>query len=170
MEARSEITKVDLGCHFHALVAAWTCVEAASRWENSGTNLSSKGRPKQVGNWIATGRGKRGTPPRVADPVAFAQEWANWWDSLQPEWRVKRKDGTWSTDGGYGKDGKDWGPLYQWGVNGTLSILAALYFWGCRIVDDKSAERKEVWEAAVNDVVWILEGMTIYYEMFNKRF
>jgi hypothetical protein len=89
-----------------------------------------------------------------------------WWGSLQPEWREKDADGSWSVARGYGGGGREWGPLYQWGVNGVLSVVASLYFWGCSVPETGRAE----WEAAVNDVAWMFEGMATYYELFGKRF
>ncbi|KAJ7468411.1 hypothetical protein B0H11DRAFT_2305430 [Mycena galericulata] len=166
VDAHAAMTRQDLGCHFDGLVAAWTRLEAASKYEQGPTNLPSKGRPKQVGTWISSARGTRGTAdPKVLDPAKYAVEWQEWWNSLQPEWRKKDADGMWSTTGGYGKDGKEWGPLYQWGVNGTLSLLASLYFWGSAIRGDSDLEM--AWEVAVVDVSWMLEGMALYYEKFN---
>ncbi|KAJ7886984.1 hypothetical protein B0H13DRAFT_1627685 [Mycena leptocephala] len=130
--AHTKMTHIDLGCHYHALVAAWTRVEHASRFEHGPTNLPSKHRPEQVSTWISKNlRGKRGLEPRVTDPRAYAAQWQRWWDSLQPSWREKETDGRWSIEA-YGEAGREWGPLYQWGVNGTLSILASLYFWVVR--------------------------------------
>jgi hypothetical protein len=53
-------------------------------------------------------------------------------------------------------------------VNGVLSVVASLCFWG-RAVQDKP-DLRMVWEAAVQDVVWMLEGMAMYYEMFKGKF
>ncbi|KAJ6607967.1 hypothetical protein B0H10DRAFT_1816811, partial [Mycena sp. CBHHK59/15] len=92
--------------------------------------LPSRGRPKQVGVWIAGGHWKRGKEPQVTDPAEYAVEWQGWWESLQPEWREKGQDGQWVW-GAYGKD-DDWGRMMQWGVNGHLSLLASLYFWAVR--------------------------------------
>ncbi|KAJ7867029.1 hypothetical protein B0H13DRAFT_1516023, partial [Mycena leptocephala] len=80
-----------------------------------------------------------------------------WWDSLQPVWRTKGADGTWSVTGGYGGDGKEWGPLFQWGQNGTLNIVASLFFWGVAV--QSTPESQSVWEDSVLDVAWILEGL-----------
>ncbi|KAJ7430536.1 hypothetical protein B0H11DRAFT_1763961 [Mycena galericulata] len=169
VDAHAAMTRQDLGCHFDALVAAWMRLEIASKYAQAPTNLPSKGRPKQVGAWIAAARGKRGTAdPKVTDPAKYTVEWQGWWDALQPKWRQKDADGRWSTTGEYGKDGSEWGPLYQWGVNGTLSLLASLYFWGCAVHGD--ADLEVSWEAAVLDVSWMLEGMAVYYEKFNRRF
>ncbi|KAJ7907845.1 hypothetical protein B0H13DRAFT_2193638, partial [Mycena leptocephala] len=133
--AYEQMTQTDLGCHYHALVAAWIRIEYASRFENGPTNLSPKGRPQQVGNWVSFLRGKRkGANVAVADPSAYAVGWQAWWDSLQPGWRKKGEDGEWIMEGEYGGDGREWGPLYRWGVNGMLNVVASLYFWGCGVV------------------------------------
>ncbi|KAJ7652316.1 hypothetical protein B0H17DRAFT_1214982 [Mycena rosella] len=172
VDGRAVLSKQDLGCHFDALIAAWTRIEYASRFEHGPTNLSSKGRPAQLGIWIAGGWGRRGSLPVISDVALFAEKWGLWWTSLQPGWREKGRDGKWSSGGEYGEGGKDWGPLYQWGVNGTLTLLAGLYFWGCALkagVHDSEVGMGE-WEDAVADVTWMLEGMATYYEKFNRRF
>ncbi|KAJ7126221.1 hypothetical protein C8R44DRAFT_618328 [Mycena epipterygia] len=167
VEARAQLTKSDLGCHFNALLAAWTRLEDVSRYEHSGKNLSATLRPSQVTAWITSARGARAKADLVVkDATAYAGVWQSWWDSLQPEWRIKGADGRWETEE-YGGGGEEWGPLYRWGVNGTLSLLAALYFWGCNVRDESEVV---VWEAAVTDVLWMLEGMAKYYEKFNRKF
>ncbi|KAJ7817890.1 hypothetical protein B0H13DRAFT_2134198, partial [Mycena leptocephala] len=93
VDARAQVTAVNLGCHFHTLLAAWTCVEAASRFEHGPTNLSSKLCPSEVSVWVSNQRGKRGEEPRVTDACAYAKRWQPWWDSLQLDWRTKGKDG-----------------------------------------------------------------------------
>ncbi|KAJ7790915.1 hypothetical protein B0H14DRAFT_2396096 [Mycena olivaceomarginata] len=124
-----------------------------------------KHRPKQVTAWIG---GRRTARPDVADPVEYTAQWQMWWDSLQPAWRRRESDGTWSTTGGYGEGGQEWGPLYQWGVNGILSLVASLYFWGCAVYEQ--VELQTQWEQAISNVVWMLEGMATYYEKFGKKF
>ncbi|KAJ7801666.1 hypothetical protein B0H14DRAFT_3782628 [Mycena olivaceomarginata] len=165
-DAHAAMTKVDLGCHYHALVAAWTRIEQASRFEHGPTNLSPKGRPKQVTAWIS--RLRKGTEPVVDDPATYAIQWQAWWDLLQPAWRTKDVDGQWSVVGGYRDGGREWGPLYQWGINGVLSIVASLYFWGRAV--HGNPEFCGRWEAAVGDVVWVFEGMAVYYEIFKGKF
>ncbi|KAK7000237.1 hypothetical protein R3P38DRAFT_2432805, partial [Favolaschia claudopus] len=113
VDAHQAMTQVDLGCHYVALVAAWTRMEAASRFEHSPTNLPAKFRPKPVGTWISNSR--RGPLPTVKDPVRYAKEWQIWWDSLQPAWRARESTGEWSVTRGYGQNGREWGALYHWG-------------------------------------------------------
>ncbi|KAJ7835179.1 hypothetical protein B0H14DRAFT_2590444 [Mycena olivaceomarginata] len=88
------------------------------------------------------------TMPAPAQPM---EEETAWWNSLQPVWRTKDVDGQWSVVGGYGDGGREWGPLYQWGINGVLSIVASLYFWGRAV--HENAKFCGRWEAAVGDVV-----------------
>ncbi|KAJ7774520.1 hypothetical protein DFH07DRAFT_732692 [Mycena maculata] len=168
VEAHAQITREDLGPHYNAVVAAWIRVDAASRYEQGPTNLPNKSRPTQVTAWIGSARGKRACDTSVPNPTAYAAKWQKWWDSLQPAWRERAEDGTWAVTGGYGANGKEWGLLYQWGVNGTLSIVASLLFWGCAVREDDEA--RSMWEAAVLDVGWMLEGLAIFYEMFSRRF
>ncbi|KAK6975114.1 hypothetical protein R3P38DRAFT_3238013 [Favolaschia claudopus] len=163
--AHAAMTKDDLGCHYHALVAAWTRMEVASRFEFSPTNLSAKLRPKEVGLWISS---SRRVEQVVTDPTAYALQWQQWWDSLQPSWRIRGVDGRWVVSEKYGAGGKEWGSLYRWGINGVLTIVASLYFWGRAVRLD--AEMCAIWEAAMQDVVWIFEGMATYYEMFKGKF
>ena len=165
VDARAAIVKVPLGCHFDALIAVWTRIEYASRFEHSDTNLPTKSRPTEVAAWVQGGRGKR-APPVITDAIAYGARWQIWWDTLQPEWRKKDGTGVWCMSGGYGGGGQEWGPLYRWGVNGTLPLLASLYFWGLSTRDSDSV----AWERAVCDVTWMLEGMAVYYEKFNRRF
>ncbi|KAJ7105443.1 hypothetical protein C8R43DRAFT_906590 [Mycena crocata] len=167
-DAHTQMTAVDLGYHFNALVAAWTRVEAASKFKAGPTNLPKPGRPTQVSAWIGGGRSARSGKTKVTKVETFEKEWAVWWDSLQPSWRKRDTDGTWSVVGGYGSDGKEWGDLTQWGVNGTLSLVAGLYFWGCAVQDQPTLHNR--WEAAVLDVGWMLEGMAAFFEKFNRRF
>jgi hypothetical protein len=42
-------------------------------------------------------------------------------------------------------------------------------FWG-RAVSGGEQPELEVWEAAVLDVTWMMEGMVAYYELFKRRF
>jgi hypothetical protein len=163
------MTQVDLGCHFQGVIAAWTRVEAVSRFEQGPTKLSTINHPEQVKKWVANQRGKRQADTSIADPTAYAAGWQLWWDSLQPEWRIKDADGAWSVNGGYGGGGKVWGPLFQWGQNGVLNIVASLFFWGVAMRDSTS-ELQSAWERSVMDVAWMFEGLAAYYELWNRKF
>ncbi|KAK6969474.1 hypothetical protein R3P38DRAFT_2814299 [Favolaschia claudopus] len=66
-DAYALMTADDLGCHYNALIAAWTRMEAASRFEKGPTNLPHRLRPQQVSTWIT--RGRRDAPPVVEKPA-----------------------------------------------------------------------------------------------------
>ncbi|KAJ7265598.1 hypothetical protein C8J57DRAFT_1069201 [Mycena rebaudengoi] len=165
--ARLELTRRDLGPHFAAILNAWTRIEAASRFEHSESNLPHKGRPAQVGRWTAAQRRARPADISITDLAKYAVQWRAWWGSLQPVWRSKGVDGQWDIGGSYGSE---WGDLFQWGVNGVLSLLAALYFWGCAVLDVPEANEAQVWELEVQDVGWMLEGLAVYYERKDWKF
>ncbi|KAK7020342.1 hypothetical protein R3P38DRAFT_2535224 [Favolaschia claudopus] len=165
-DAFALMTAEGLGCHYSALIAAWTRMEEASRFEQGPTRLPHRLRPQQVSTWIT--RGRRERPPNVDKPAEYAVIWQAWWDSMQPSWRTKEENGGWSVVKGYGQGGREWGPLYHWGVNGVLSIVASLFCWGVAVKGN--ADLRATWELAVNDVVWMLEGMATYYEMFKGKF
>ncbi|KAJ7176155.1 hypothetical protein C8R43DRAFT_872655 [Mycena crocata] len=166
VEAHRSMTGLDLGCHFHALLAAWIRIEDASRFEEGPHKLSSRARPKEVGTWI---NGRRVKIPVVKKVGTYAVAWRSWWDTLQPGWRKLGPDGRWLVTDTYGADGKEWGPLFRWGINGTLSIVASLYIWGCAL-SDTSTDSCTLWEMEVHDAVWMLEGLATYYEMWKRRF
>jgi hypothetical protein len=110
VDGHAAVTEKDLGCHFHVLVAAWTRIEAASRFEHGPTNLPSKYHPKPMSEWIAKGRGSH--RPTIADPGAYAAQWRTWWDSLQPAWRKK----------GMTASGASWEGMVQEGGSGVPAI------------------------------------------------
>ncbi|KAJ7115515.1 hypothetical protein C8R43DRAFT_902660 [Mycena crocata] len=165
IHAYGEMTRENLGAHYTAVLAAWIRLEAACRFENPAHKLSWKGRPDEVGQWINTARGRKAPPPIVTDIPKFAAKFWGWWNSLQPEWRTRGADGKWVRGETYGGKWDD--NLLHWGINGTLSIVAALHFWGCAVVRDP-AHRAD-WEEAVNDVSWILEGLATFHEAFKRR-
>ncbi|KAJ7785393.1 hypothetical protein B0H14DRAFT_2244275, partial [Mycena olivaceomarginata] len=154
VHAREQMTLTNLGPHFNAALAAWTRIEAACKFENPQHKLTHLKRPREITQWINGGRGRKQTPPTVDKPGRFEAEWWAWWDSLQPEWRVRGEDGNWMS-GEFGGEGEWDDMLLHWGQNGTLSIIAGLYFWGCAVMDQPELLGR--WEVAVNDVAWILE-------------
>ncbi|KAJ7154384.1 hypothetical protein C8R43DRAFT_855276, partial [Mycena crocata] len=158
--ALNEMTKVDLGAHFHALLTAWTRIEAACKFEELRETLTSTGRPIQVTRWINSARGERKARGlEVTKPDEYAVIWWEWYNLMQPGWRTTESDGkTWQTGGEYGTD---WDTLCFWGRNGVLSIVAGLYFWGCGVAT--LPEKRDAWEAAVNDVAWLFEGLAAFH-------
>jgi hypothetical protein len=158
----ADITKVDLGCHFAAVLAALIRLEKAVGYE-VGENKKLPGgkkllRPQIISDWIKGGRGqKTKKAPVIGDVDLHVAEWDAWWDGIQPDWRARNTHGRWRADGTY-EDNWDWGALDCSGVNGLLSAVAALYFWGVAVRMGPE-EKKTRWEQSVLDVVWVLEGL-----------
>ncbi|KAJ7631457.1 hypothetical protein DFH06DRAFT_1005162 [Mycena polygramma] len=166
VKAREQMLQKDLGAHYNAAVAAWTRIETACKFSDSGSKLSAKKRPGEIATWITAARWMRGQPtPVPTDPERFEREFWEWWGTLQPTWRQKDGAGNWVITEEYGGEWED--ALLHWGMNGTLSVIAALCFWGSAAVD--SPEHRTRWEEAVNDVAWILEGLAVFHERFGHR-
>ncbi|KAJ7601819.1 hypothetical protein DFH06DRAFT_1024704, partial [Mycena polygramma] len=148
------LTTIPLGPHFEALLEAWVRAEAAHGYEeNPPQAIPKTGRPEVLDEWIRAGRWPKGKKKRN-----YGKIWKEWWDSLQPPWRTKDADGRYSTGTEYGDE---WGTLAIPGQNGTLSVVASLYFWGSsrRTPASMPDGIQEDWEAAVLDVAWMLEGL-----------
>ncbi|KAF8170607.1 hypothetical protein K438DRAFT_1613633, partial [Mycena galopus ATCC 62051] len=132
----------------------WTRLEKAWEFEIPAHKLSAKGRPETIGKWIVEARGQKQCAPPVTNPAKFGKHWWTWWESFQPEWRVRAADGALVIRDSYG----EWDDnLLHWGLNGLLRMVAGLYFWGCAV--SESPDLQDDWEAAVQDVSWILKGL-----------
>ncbi|KAJ7622769.1 hypothetical protein DFH06DRAFT_1340640 [Mycena polygramma] len=153
------LTKENLGVHYHALLVALIALETKYGFDASNDGrLSNIKRPTQVASWITGGRGTRlKFPPSISNVRKYADEWQEWWDTLQPAWRERDDDGGWKQDAVATGDDV-WDPLEAPGKNGCLSVVASLYFWGvCNKRED--AELVQRWELAVLDVTWMLEQL-----------
>jgi hypothetical protein len=161
----ADISKVDLGCHFAAVLAALIRLEKAAGYEAAQNKKlpGGKTRPQVIFDWIKGGRGqKTKKAPAIGDVDSHVVQWDAWWDSMQPNWRVRNAHGRWRTDAGY-EDDWDWGVLDCTGVNGLLSAVGALYFWGVAVRLGPEDKRTR-WEQSVLDVVWVLEGLEQTYD------
>lgn len=83
----------------------------------------------------------------------FEKDFRAWWLFLQPKWRVGVK-GT-ITDKCV--DG-NWDALRKPGLNGVVSLLAALFYWG--MVAQKNTKHCEVWVAHVEECIVVLHQLT----------
>ncbi|KAJ7431202.1 hypothetical protein B0H11DRAFT_2262225 [Mycena galericulata] len=158
VESIAWLKQEDLGCHYASLLVALINLEAKYGYEkNNRGMLPAAKRPQQVYAWIKGGRGKKMKfPPSIGNLAHYQRDWWVWWDSLQPEWRERDDDGRWSINGNWGPSDA-WDPLEAPGPNGCLSVVASLYFWGIALAG--RPETRAGWEAAVQDVAWMLEGL-----------
>ncbi|KAJ7038823.1 hypothetical protein C8F04DRAFT_950883 [Mycena alexandri] len=148
----------DLGCHFTALLATLVKLETRFGFEMAPSEpLPAENRPKPVSEWIKRGRDRTKKIPPIANVAKYAKQWQAWWNLLQPAWRRRDHDGNLMTGGEARYGASDaWGVLDVQGPNGWLSVVASLYFWG---VCDQTDELKATWEYAVQDVMWMMEGL-----------
>ncbi|KAJ7079329.1 hypothetical protein C8R43DRAFT_1143284 [Mycena crocata] len=161
------LSHLDLGCHYRALVE--TLIRLEHRFgftDNPRTGITRAARPDEVSHWIGVGRGLRQKGPydaEVKNLELYAKRWQAWWDSLQPDWRTRADNGSWSRPEEYG-DKWDWDALWFPGQNGCVSIVASLYFWGtakAALGGDGvwAGENRLRWEESVTDVLWMMEGL-----------
>ncbi|KAJ7829903.1 hypothetical protein B0H13DRAFT_1655420, partial [Mycena leptocephala] len=149
-----------LGCHFTSILAALVRLETSFGFdEETYSAVPADHRPKPITTWIKGGRTtKTKKIPAISNVARYADQWYQWWDFLQPDWRRRDRGGNWASGGDaiYGGD-NEWGLLDKPGPNGCLSVVAGLYFWGvCKGQPDIVKER---WIWAVQDVAWMLEGL-----------
>ncbi|KAJ7617995.1 hypothetical protein FB45DRAFT_800748 [Roridomyces roridus] len=145
-----EISAVLLGPTYHEILQAWVDLEMAyvsSEYEATYARVETKDRPKEVGDWI---QNARRVPVKISKLAVFEAKWSAWWAKMQPSWRQEH-----SLPGGDETD-RDWGILAAPGVNGMLSVVATLYWWGCT---EKAESSVADWDAATQDVLLVLGGL-----------
>ncbi|RDB23146.1 hypothetical protein Hypma_009711 [Hypsizygus marmoreus] len=134
-----------LGPAWMALVSAWATFEAKENYQQQGKLLTTR-RPTAVADWIQRHRSPTWLPK--VDVASFEEDFSEWWKALQPGWRH-------ADDGQLIRGAGDWAEtnLRRPGLNGVLSILAALFFWGVEVA--KGADAR-AWSHAVDDVAWVM--------------
>jgi hypothetical protein len=153
--------RTDIGAPYRHLVSRLIQFEKLHNFETKrGTNLPSTHRPAEVGRWISSRRRniKLGVSPEV-----YSKQWWRWWEVLQPEWRVFDKTGRPKAMAPAGHEAT-WHCLLKPGVNGILSVVASLYWWGCTVHSlEGSSGGKDVkdWEEAVADCSWVMEQLVV---------
>ncbi|KAL1738232.1 hypothetical protein HDZ31DRAFT_51307 [Schizophyllum fasciatum] len=121
--------------------------------------LSSKGRPRYLGEWIARARSVTYVPKRpsaradIGDWICDFQEamWG-WWIELNPSWRKSKKHDKLLKPKAHG----DWSPLHRTGQNGLLSVIKGLK-WLFEMEEKPAGSAR--WHVLFDDVNWALRGM-----------
>ncbi|KAJ7046292.1 hypothetical protein C8F04DRAFT_938930, partial [Mycena alexandri] len=163
-----EISAVNLGDSFNAVLRLWIRLESEYKWASGGRGIGKNSRPGQVLDWIKIARGGRkkkgetGPGVTIKSLAVFEREWWTWWGTLQPMWRVKDagRPGRFNRDAYPSATKENWATLLHPGQNGVLTVVATLYWWGLE-VQGKKAEKEDVesWAAAVTEVKWMLRGL-----------
>ncbi|KAJ7059372.1 hypothetical protein C8F01DRAFT_989776 [Mycena amicta] len=151
----AELTGINLGATYNETLTAYFALEAAYQYANGTGRLSAEHRPKQLGLW---NRNKRVAKPAycaIPDTAKFSEEFWAWWMGNQPVWRETTSEGR---PGSADRRGESWGGMVVPGVNGMLSALAMLYWWGC---EDKArgAWPTGNWVDAMQEVGKVCEGL-----------
>ncbi|KDR76072.1 hypothetical protein GALMADRAFT_139832 [Galerina marginata CBS 339.88] len=124
------------------LVRTWATFESQEKYLGT-TNLKCKHRPEVVKSWIRRARSAKWRPDSI-DAPQFVIEFSQWWASLQPDWRLSTDEEVLFEE----VDG-DWEVLRRPGINGLVSVLAALFFWGLAAAAAQDGVDK--WAACVTD-------------------
>lgn len=163
LPAAFAFVNVDLGKEYASFVGQWIDWEMSNLEAKKSSRLKSTFRPPELENWI---RKQRYTKPKntvILKPErvqAFADHVWAYWCALQPSWRTMAANGRMpliSTT-----YGKDWMPLNHYGMNGWLSLLACLQWWGVGLGHFHGEEGKTLrddWLAAIADMSWMLSGL-----------
>jgi len=112
-----------MGAMWAKLVEAWVIFEGQAGYMGD-KKLATTHRPDAIKAWIARARSASWRPD-ILDIPTYESEFMLWWAALQPSWR-KRSDGTTI----FSKVEGDWEALQRPGLNGMLSVMAGLLFWG----------------------------------------
>ncbi|KAJ7093635.1 hypothetical protein C8R43DRAFT_908060 [Mycena crocata] len=153
MEGMRVVSEINLGPTYVELLRAFAKLEESTGFAGSKV-LSTAKRPTEVKGWVKDAR--RTTPWPIANLGTFTKSWWAWWSALQPAWR-----GGCRGQGEAGKvvpAGADWGKLVVPGRNGLLTVVATVYWWGCKERENGSCS--EEWHEAVGDVLWVLRSLT----------
>ena len=140
--AASMMTRKELGAQWIQLMNAWEAFEVKSDFKES-KKLSTASRPEAIKAWIQRARAPAWRPV-ITDTAAYEAEFKVWWATLQPNWRK-------SSSGNvvFSRVDGDWEEIRRPGLNGMLSVMAGLFFWGMAL--GKSNEGQKGWKQAVSD-------------------
>ncbi|RDB25587.1 hypothetical protein Hypma_006940 [Hypsizygus marmoreus] len=145
LRAMEMLELLSLGAGWSELIATWAKFEAEANYEGL-RKLPANRRSAAIGDWIQHARSPTWRP--VITAPEFKKAFYTWWTALQPAWRV---DDAGTLCRGEG----DLTCVRVAGVNGILSALAALFFWGAIVIEGSDSERL-AWTQACDDVAWVV--------------
>ncbi|KAJ3492554.1 hypothetical protein NLJ89_g11211 [Agrocybe chaxingu] len=152
-KAKGQFRAVPFGEPWLRLLEEWEAFQEEVNAFADNRMLSAKRRPKSIALWI--GRARNPTyRPSNPNPKIDETDYKAWWMGLQPEWRVVKGRVVNSSMEG------DWSCLQLPGVNGVLSVIAALFFWGLGATS--KARTRKVWTAAVQECTTVFSQLRMY--------
>jgi hypothetical protein len=140
-----------LGKEWDELISMWATFEAKEGYKEVG-RLTASGRPEVVSQWISRARSVIWRP-NILDVKGYEAKYNEWWKRLQPEWRVVngRVD--------VGLTQGNWESLRLPGLNGFLSIISALFYWGLAV--QGKATHHSAWLSAVQDCHLVISLLSV---------
>ncbi len=138
------------GTEWGLLIHAWLKFEQNSQFVANG-RLGTQHRPDAVGDWIQRAR-PSSYHPKINDIQGYGTKFSLWWQSLQPDWRND------DADDALPRSREDWEDIRRPGINGIMSVAAALFFWGY-VERNKGESARSAWLNAVDDVVYVLNQL-----------
>jgi hypothetical protein len=154
-----QLVDVDLGPHYVEFLGHWFHFERLHNWNKSGGRLTGSGRPTLISKWIKEGR----YPPRCTEPVIgvdglerYLEELGAWWGSIRPKTAFNRED-----------VGFDWVALDKYGINGWLSIVVGMKWWGESLnflSGDGLKASTEEWLSMLKDITQTIQDLLTYLD------
>lgn len=148
LSASSMLRSGQFGDSWLEAISTWEEFEAAEGFEGS-LKLGTSQRPAYVSWWIQRARSQV-YRPKITNFDEVAAKFKAWWQSLQPDWRV-------TDDGALARGEGSWDALRRPGVNGLLSVMAALFFWAYSVGEENA--NTAALELAIEDVSWALQEL-----------
>ncbi len=102
------------------LLSVWLKFEENASFDGN-ARLGAQHRPRVIADWIQRARPAT-FRPEIKDEQEFSTAFSAWWQNLQPEWRPAKNIND-------SQEAEDWDAIRCSGVNGLVSVVAALFFW-----------------------------------------
>lgn len=154
-----KLLDVDFGPSWVRVVELWFTREESFSFTDKGRFPDKERcRPDAIGMWQKYDRNPSWRPTSI-HLESYAKDFWDWWLAIQPKRRVNER-----TRRSIRNEGLlDMSVFDVRGALGMLQVIAALFFWGNAIVDDRKAGghagEDGSWVEAVNDVFWVLERL-----------
>lgn len=152
-----QLVDVDLGPHYAEFLGHWFQFERLHNWNRSGGRLAALGRPTLISKWIKEGR----YPPRCTEPLIgvdgleqYLGELCAWWRLMRPKVAFNKED-----------VGTEWVALDKYGINGWLSIVVGMKWWGESLkllAGDALKASTQEWLLMLKDLIQIIQNLHTY--------
>lgn len=154
-----QLFDINLGPKWIRAVGLWYTIEESFGFaDRRRFPDKEKHRPDAIAQWQKNDRSTSWRPGRVQFESYGHDFWA-WWLAIQPTRRA---------NGGTDRSIRDVTVFDKsvfdfYGALGMLQVIAALFFWGNAIVEDRKvggrAGEDGSWAEALDDVVWVMERL-----------